>query len=88
LQPPTAQALIGMEVAQPAARLAQAPLQSTKPLPHTNVHALPTHAACALAMPVVHALPHAAQSLVLLVVSTHVPEHTVEAVEGHAAAHA
>jgi hypothetical protein len=68
--------------------LAQAPLHRTKPLPQTNVQAPATHAACALAMPVVHALPHSAQSLGLLVVSTHVPEHTVAAVDGHVAVHA
>jgi hypothetical protein len=88
LQPPAVQAAIGIDVAQPAVTLAQAPLHRTKPLPQTNVHAPATHAACPLAMPVVHALPHSAQSLVLLVVSTQVPEHTVAAVDGHVAVHA
>jgi hypothetical protein len=88
LQPPTAQAPSATDVPQPASTLTQALLHSAKPLPHTNVQALATHAGRALATLVVQALPHIAQSFAVLVVSTHVPEHTVVALEGHVAAHA
>lgn len=77
-----------MDVAQPAVTATQAPLQSADSLPQTNVHALATHAAWALSSVVVQAWPHAEQLLALLAVSTQVPEHTVEVVDGQVALHA
>ena len=76
-----------MDVAQPAATRTQAPLHRTNPFPQTNEHALSTHVAWALATSA-QALPHAAQSFGLFVVSTQVFEHTVGAVDGQLAAHA
>ena len=87
MQPPAEQALIATDVAHPAATLTQAPLHRANPLPHTNEHALLTHAVWALVTAVVHAWPHIEQSLALLVVSTQLPVQVVEAVEGHVAAH-
>jgi hypothetical protein len=48
----------------------QAPLQRENPPLQANVHALPTHAGCALATVVVQAFPHALQLLTSFVVST------------------
>lgn len=77
-----------MDVAQPAATATHAPLQRTNPLLHTNVHALSTQVASALPILAAQGLPHAEQSLALLVVSTQAFAHTVGAVDGQVATHA
>jgi len=57
------------------------------PVLHVKVHALATHAAVALAMPVAHAFVQVPQLPVLLVVSTHVPLHSVGVADGQPETH-
>jgi hypothetical protein len=54
---------------------------------HAKVHALLTHSGEAFATPVVHAVPHALQSLTLLVRLTHVEPHSVGVAVGHPETH-
>jgi len=63
-------------------------LQSVYPALQVKVHALPAHAAVALAMPVEHAFVHEPQLLTLLVVSTHVPPQSVGVAAGQPETHA
>jgi hypothetical protein len=49
---------------------------------HANVHALPTHAAVALATPVEHAFVQVPQWLALVVVSMQEPLHRVGVLPG------
>jgi len=64
-----------------------APLQRLYPLAHAKVHALLTHAAVAFATLVEHAVEHVPQWLALLVVSVHVPLHSVGVAAGQPEPH-
>jgi hypothetical protein len=66
----------------------QPPLHALYPMLHAKVHLLATHAACAWTIAVAHALPQFPQSFALVVVSTHVPLHSVGALAGRPDTHA
>ena len=55
----------------------QAPPHEINPVSHVKVHALSTHAGCALVTVVEQALPHVLQLFVSLAVSTHFALHSV-----------
>jgi hypothetical protein len=88
LHPPAGQELIATDVEQPAVALTHAPLHRANPFAQTEPHAPATHVDSALATLLAQALPQPEQLVALLVVSTHVLEHSVGAVEGQLATQA